>query len=174
MSPLLLLLFIIIEISHGQQTLYPNATNATNVNNTSCDLNNCQSYISSNSSWLLPDGNGCKDKLINGTNISIICTLCPNENNQCECVSISSDVQCAINTITEIVIVSAIIGIFSGIFGLILKIILISIGCLFGLCCIIICIIYCICGSGTVLFVSGINKDRNESKKTTEMDQQNP
>ena len=159
----LLLLPLFIEICNGEFK----PLHRTNV---SCDINNCESYTSSNSSWLLPDGNGCKDN-VNGINI---CTICSNENNQCECVSDNGDLICEVETIILKVVDGEISegtagdsppsSVHEDSVNIPKKtIILIVIGSIFSLCC----IIYYICGGA--IFISQLNKDRNSRnlKRTT-------
>ena len=154
-SSSLLSLTLFIEICNGETSV------RTNVR---CDLNNCKSYTSSNSSWLLPDGNGCKDN-VNGIDI---CAMCPNENDECECVSNNSDLICAVQTIIFKVIDGDISEGTAGdptassvhSDGVNLPkqtIILIIVGGIFGICC----IVYYVCGGA--VFISEINKHRRNS-----------
>ena len=172
-SFLLFLLILLIEICNiNGETL-----NRTNANTNICDVNNCQSYSSLNSSWLLPDGNGCKNK-VDGINI---CISCPDENNECNCLI------CAFDTI----VLKVIDGdhdhdLFEGtasdsstsstsstsslhIDGIRISkktIILIVVGIIIGLCC----IIYCICGGA--IFIYQVNKEKRNTTNATNDDHQ--
>ena len=120
-----------------------NAANSTNTSS-SCYSDDCKSYTSSNSLWLLPDGNGCADKV----NDTIICPTCPDpdKNYQCQCISAanSGNIVCAISKSIGIVIGEGISKGVGAAIGEVGKIVLIVIGSLFGLC-IIGGIIYCVC-----------------------------
>ena len=154
-----LLLILLIEICNGELL--------------DCNLNNCQSYSSLNPSWLLPDGNGCKNK-VDDINI---CISCPDENNECKCVSDNNDLICLFDTIILKVIDgdrdlsenTASDSSTSSTSSLHIHdiskktIILIVVGIIFSLCC----IIYCICGGA--IFIYQVNK---EKRNTTNADNQ--
>ena len=151
MSPLLILsLTLFIQITHGETletTMTPNTTPIT------CNLTSCNSYTSSNSSWLLSSGSGCQDN-VNGINI---CTTCSDGNNECKCV------ECVVGRRIGKIVADAVSGIFGTLLEVI-KIIVFIVGGVFGLCIIIGCTIYFAFG-GAVLFIA-VTECRN-SRETT-------
>ena len=157
-SFLLFLLILLIEICNvNGETL-----NRTNANTNICDVNNCQSYSSLNSSWLLPDGNGCKNK-VNDINI---CISCPDENNECKCLTCAYDaiilkiIDGNQDTAGDSSTSSTSSLHIDGIRISKKTIILIVVGIIIGLCCIIYCIF------GGAIFIYQVNKEKRNSNST--------